>query len=218
MKNSEITLIIADDHPLFRSGVRKELETESRYSIIGETGNGAEALGMIQKLHPRIAILDFEMPELNGLEIAARLSGQKDIRIILLTMHSDKKIFHKAMDLGIHGYVLKDDAVIDIVKAVDAVASGRHFISETLSRFLVEKAGTQKTEHEKTLRINELTTTEKKVLNLVADLKTNDEIADMLFISKRTVENHKVNITSKLGLKSSRQLLKFALENKTLLK
>ena len=219
MNEDKITLIIADDHPLFRSGVRAELETVPEYQIIGETGEGSEALEMIRNLHPQIAVLDFEMPGMTGLEIAGQVSeNQLNTRIILLTMHQDNKIFHKALDLGIQGYVLKDDTVTDIIAAINTVASGKHFISDGLSKILIEKSGSPNERNEQISRIEELTAAEKRVLSLVAELKSNDEIAGILFISKRTVENHKVNITSKLGLKSSRQLLKFALEHQSLIR
>ena len=209
------TLIIADDHPLFRSGVRGELETIDSFEILAETGDGTKALQLIKQHHPDVAVLDFEMPGLNGLEIAVQLaSAGIETAIILLTMHRDKKIFYKALDSGIMGYVLKDDAVMDIIKAIDSVMAGKHFISDALSEILIEKAKNL-TENSNVINlVEELTSTEKNILTLVAELKSNQEIAETLYISKRTVENHKVNISSKLGLKSSRHLLKFALQNK----
>ena len=215
---SETTIIIADDHPLFLSGVRRELESIASYKILAETGDGTEALQLINDYNPDIAILDFEMPGLNGLDIASKLVEKNcDTGIILLTMHRDKKIFYKALDSGIRGYVLKDDAVINIIKAIDNVIAGKHYISDDLYEFLIDKAKV-KTENQKIIElISSLTVTEKKVLSLVAELKSNQEIAQTMFISKRTVENHKVNITSKLNLNSSRNLLKFSLQNKDLL-
>ena len=215
---SETTIIIADDHPLFLSGVRRELESIASYKILAETGDGTEALQLINDYNPDIAILDFEMPGLNGLDIASKLVEKNcDTGIILLTMHRDKKIFYKALDSGIRGYVLKDDAVINIIKAIDNVIAGKHYISDDLYEFLIDKAKV-KTEKQKIIElISSLTVTEKKVLSLVAELKSNQEIAGTMFISKRTVENHKVNITSKLNLNSSRNLLKFSLQNKDLL-
>ena len=209
------TIIIADDHPLFRSGVRTELENTSRFNIIDETGDGEEALHLISNSNPDIAILDFQMPGLNGLEIARMLNKINNrTQIILLTMYSDKNVFFNALDAGVKGYVLKDDAIMDIVKAVDTVASGGHFVSDNLTDLLIEKAKNNADDNEIKALINELTSTEKKILKLVANLKSNEEISSILYISKRTIENYKVSISNKLQLKSSRWLLKFALQNK----
>ncbi len=215
---NEITLLIADDHPLFRSGVRNELERIDHFQIIAEAGDGNEALQLIKEHKPDVAILDFEMPGLNGLEIASHVADLNlNTAIILLTMHRDRKIFYKAIDMGINGYVLKDDAITDIIIAVKAVFAGRPFISDDLAEILIEKARSAQPDKDMVDKINQLTFSEKRVLNLVAELKSNQEIADALFISKRTVENHKVNISSKLGLDSSRKLLKFALQNRNLM-
>ena len=219
MPMDKTTILIADDHPLFRSGVRNELEQAAHFKIVAETGNGEEALQLIQELMPDIAILDFQMPGLTGLEIASKLSETDcKTKVILLTLHSDKKILFKALDEGIKGYVLKDDAVIDIVTAVDKVVKGDYFISESLTGLMVERIKTAGLENKTAALIEKLTPTERKILALVATLKSNDEIASHLFISKRTVENHKVNTSDKLQLRGARELLKFALENKDILK
>ena len=209
------TIIIADDHPLFRSGVRNELESIENFSVIAETDNGEEALKLIKEMNPDVAVLDFEMPKLNGLEILQNLDKDKAVtKVILLTMHRDRKIFFKALDAGVSGYVLKDDAVLDIVKAVEMAISNQHFISGKLNEVLIERAKTVITDDKIINLINTLTQTEKRILSLIADLKSNEEIAELLFISKRTIENHKVNISSKLQINGSRNLLKFALKNK----
>jgi len=210
-----ITILIADDHPLFRSGVRGELEQDSRFLILAEVGDGEEAYRQIQALHPDVAILDFQMPTLNGLEITRKLDASGiTTRIILLTMHCDKKIFYAALDAGVYGYVLKDDAVADIVQAVTVAAAGEHFISKGLTQLLIEKAKGGAPSRSANNIAETLTPIERKIFSLVADLNSNDEIAGKLFISKRTVENHKSSIADKLGLGSSRNLLRFALQNK----
>lgn len=214
----KVKIIIADDHPLFRAGVRTELENVSHFEIIAESGNGEEALNLIQNLNPDIAILDFQMPYLTGLEIMQKLDRlNNNTQFILLTMHRDKKIFYRALDTGVKGYVLKDDAVTDIIKAVDDVIAGRYFISSSLAGLLLEKVKSNTVENEIHNLINSLTSNEKKILSLIAELKSNEEIASVLFISKRTVENYKVTLAGKLQLKSSRDILKFALQNKNLI-
>ena len=212
---SKTKILIADDHPLFRSGVRKELESIKNFSVIAETGDGEEALKLIKETSPDVAVLDFEMPKLNGIEILQNLNKETNkTKVILLTMHHDKKIFFKALDAGVNAYVLKDDAVLDIVKAVEMVVDNQHFISEKLNEVLIEKAKITIADDKITNLINTLTQTEKRILSLVSELKSNEEIAEILFISKRTIENHKVNISDKLQLKGSRDLLKFAIKNK----
>ncbi len=215
----KIKIILADDHPLFRYGVRAKLESIPDFEILSETGDGKEALDLIIKLNPDIAILDFEMPGLNGLEITNKLNElNSPVKVILLTMHDQKKIFFKALDVGVKGYVLKDDAVLDIVHAVNSVALGKEFISSNIACLLVEKIKGYSADNKINNLINELSPAEKKILSLIAKLKTNDEIAEALFLSKRTIENHKVSLTKKLQLQSSRELLKFAIKNGDYLK
>ena len=212
---SKIRILIADDHPLFRMGVRQELESCPDFELVGETGNGNDALNLIMKLNPDIAILDFQMSGFNGIEVVSKLREKKiGTQVILLTMHNEQKIFLKALHEGVKGYVLKDDAVLDIIDAVYNVVSGKTFISKSLSGILVEKLTNHTMNNKIGNLINRLTDSEKKILSLVAELKSNNEIAEELFLSKRTVENHKVIISHKLQLEGSKDLLKFALQNK----
>lgn len=214
-----IKILIADDHPLFRSGVKTEIENIPDIEIIGETGDGKTALNLIVSLKPDIAILDFQMPELNALEVMEKLNKlESPTRIILLTMHKDRKLFFKILDAGVLGYVLKDDAISDICKAVNRVAEGKHFISRDMMDIYLEKTPENRIRKNPASDLMQLLThKEKKVLSMVSQLMTNDEIANALFISKRTVENHKMNIAGKLQLDSSKHLLKFVLENKDIL-
>jgi two-component system, NarL family, response regulator DegU len=212
---SNINILIADDHPLFRLGVKKELENYPEFTIAAETGDGREAYELIRKLNIDAAILDFQMPGMDGLQITGKLREEKcRTKLILLTMHCDKKIFQRAVDSGIDAYVLKDDAVLDIVNAVRAVLAGETFISSGMAAILVKDMKKQAGKDSTEKLINELTTSEKNILSLIAALNTNTEIADRLFLSKRTIENHKVSIARKLQLKSSKELLRFALQNK----
>ncbi|MHB9011471.1 MAG: response regulator transcription factor [Ignavibacteriaceae bacterium] len=216
MKKKKI--IIADDHPIFRSGVRMELEKEGSLNIIGEAGDGNEALAMINKLNPDVAILDFQMPGLTGIEIAEKLSKSgSHTKIILLTMHNEKKIFLKALEVGIEGYVLKNDAVLDIVTAVNRVIDGNYFLSPKLTGLLMEKAKIPVADENLQL-INRLTPTEKNIMQLISELNSNEEIAEKLFISKRTVENQKVLLSKKLNLEGAKGLLKFSVKYNEYLK
>lgn len=210
--NERVRIIIADDHPMFRAGVRIELEKIENLEIIGETGNGKDALKLIKEHSPDVAILDFQMPEMNGLEITAQLKKEKNtVKIILLTMHNEKRIFQKAINIGVDGYILKEDAVLDIVSAVKTVIDGGTFFSSKLTVYLIDKfKSTQKDKNGE--MINELSRTEREILKLISELNSNDEISEKLFISKRTVENQRVIISKKLNLTGAKELLKFSVK------
>ena len=209
----KITVILADDHPLFRAGVRQSLQQNEAIEIIGEAGNGEDALKLILDLKPEVAIIDIQMPGITGLEVAKRIEHMDfDVKIILLTMLDDKRIFLDAMECGALGYVLKDSAVSEIQRAIESVCSGRYYISPSLSGLLIER---RKGGQSPPLELKDLTPTELRVVKLISDLKSNQEIADELFISKRTVENHRVNIAKKLHLGGSNALLKVALKHKS---
>ena len=209
----KVTILIADDHPLFREGVRQMLEREPSFTVVAEAGDGEVALHKMSELKTDVAILDINMPKMTGLVVAQRASAM-NLRtyIMLLTMLDDKKIFLEAMDAGVKGYILKDSAVSEIVKAVTAVNEGRHYISPILAGILLQKRSSSNEHVSSSLK--ELTLTEIRILNRIADLKTNQEIADELFVSKRTIENHRANIAKKLNLQSTNGVLKFALQHK----
>lgn len=208
---NEKLLLIADDHPLMRSGIKQVIESQTEFTNVIEAETGDQALELIKENKPAVAILDIQMPGLTGLQIAELLrneNGKTDI--ILLTMLNDKKVFLRALDLGVKGYLLKDSSETEIAGAIKKVAEGGYYLSPELSGFLVKGSRPQNEENV----FNGLTGTELKIVGLISELKSNSEIADELFISKRTVENHKVNISKKLNLESSKALLKFVVENK----
>ena len=208
----KISIILADDHPLFRTGVRQSLENGEKIDIVGEASNGEEALKLILDKKPDVAVLDIQMPKFTGLEVAKRIEHMNtDVRIILLTMLDDKRIFLDAMECGVLGYVLKDSAVSEIQRAIESVCNDKYYISPSLSGLLVERRKGGQSPPE----LKDLTPAELRIVKLISDLKSNQEIADELFISKRTVENHRVNIAKKLRLQSSNALLKVALKHKS---
>lgn len=210
--DDQMTILIADDHPVFRAGIRQVLATEARLTVVGEAENGEQAFQMIMDIRPRIAILDFQMPGMTGLDVVRRLEAVgSETRVIFLTMIEDRRIFLEAMDLGAAGYVLKDSAVSEILQAVRAVMNDRPFVSPSLTGFLLQKrSGVSRMPHV----LDSLTTTERRILRLIGDLKSNQEIAEELFISRRTVENHRVNMARKMNLRGSTALLKVALEHR----
>lgn len=210
---NELRILIADDHPIFRKGLRQVIEAEARLTVVAEAGDGATAFEQIRQLQPDVAVLDIHMPNLSGFELARELFDQGiRVEVIFLTMHKAEDLFNAAMDLGVKGYVLKDSAVTDIVGGIRAVAAGQPFISPQLSSFLLNRATHLR---QVQVSLNALTPTERRVLRLLADYKTSKQIAEELFIHPRTVDNHRANIAAKLGLRGSHALLKFATEHKS---
>lgn len=194
--------------------MRQTIEAETSFEVIGEAADGKHALGLIAQHQPQIAILDVTMPELGGFEVAGEIRRLKlDVAIVFLTMHKDKNLFNKALDLGARGYVLKDGALDEIVDALNAVAQGRPFVSAALSGYLVQRMDRIGLLAQQVPGLNDLTPTEKRILKLIAQYKTSKEIAEELHIHYRTVDNHRTNISAKLGLQGSHALLKFAVEH-----
>ena len=212
----QITLIIADDHPIFRQGLRQLFDSVKGMSVICEASDGRTALKEIEQHTPDVAVLDVDMPEMDGLAVArAVLAKNLPVKLILLTMYKDEELFNEALDIGVKAYVLKDSAVTDLIGAVHAVLAGKHFISPDLSSHLVNRSSRAGALTRNKPGLKDLTPTERRILPLIADNKTSREIADELFISVRTVENHRANICQKLELHGAHALLKFALEHKS---
>ena len=215
---NKIKVIIADDHPLMRSGVKSVLLTDEQIEIVAEAKDGEDAFNLIIKYLPDVALIDIEMPKLTGLEIARRISSNNiKTKIVFLTMYNEEDMFNEAMDSGAFGYVLKENAVEDVLESVKTVADNRYYISPMISNYLVKRVNSQKDLSTKQPSINDLTKTERTVLKLISLEKTTQQIADMLHISYKTVENHRNNISKKLSLSGTHSLVKFAISNKSLL-
>jgi DNA-binding NarL/FixJ family response regulator len=214
--STEIRLVIADDHPLLRQGLRQVIESDSRLKVLAEAGDGEAALERIEALRPDVAVLDIEMPRLTGFDLLRAIREKKlAVEVVFLTMYKDEDMFNEALDLGAKGYVLKDSATTDIAGCIHTVAAGRHYISPAISSFLVNRNTRSAELVKQKPSLNDLTPTERRVLRLIAERKTSKEIAAELFISHRTVENHRANICQKLELKGSHSLIKFAFDHKS---
>jgi len=212
----EITVLIADDHPIVRKGLRQVIESDPQLKIVDEVGDGDSALDRIEQLQPDVAVLDLDMPGKGGFDVVREMRRSRfATEVIVVTMHGEEDLFDEAMDLGVKGYVLKDTAVTDIIAGIKSVADGRHFISPQLSAHLVNR--NSRASHLATVKpsLADLTATEKKILKLIGEGKSSKEIADLLFVNYRTVENHRTNICTKLELHGSHALLKFALQHKS---
>ena len=212
---NEITILIADDHPVFRRGLRMIIQSQKLLNIVAEADNGKDALESIKGSEPDVAVLDVNMPEMTGFEVVRELKKfNLATEFIFLTMHKDEAMFNTSMDLGVKGYLLKESAVEDITKGIKAVAAGENFISAALATFLFNRSRRNATFVAAKPTLNDLTATERRVLKMIAYDKTSREIAEQLSISVRTVERHRQNICDKLEIHGSNALMKFALANK----
>lgn len=210
-----VSIVIADDHPLLRKGLREALESDPDFRVVHEADNGRDILDAIERLRPDIAVLDIEMPKLDGFGVVEELNAKGlDTAVIFLTMYKEEMVFNKALDLGVWGYVLKENAVIDLIDCIRHVLEGKHFISSSISDFLIRrrKRGNAPTGSP----LDALTKSERRVLWLIAQLKTSKQIADELYVSVKTVNNHRTNIAAKLGVRGTHALLKFVSTNKKL--
>ena len=205
----EITIIIADDHPIFRRGLRAVIASDPTLKVIGEADNGEAALAQIEELEPDVVILDVNMPVADGLAVARAIQTSNLPTIpVFLTMHQDEAIFTAALEAEVRGFVIKDGAANEIVTCIKAVMAGQSFFSAALSQFLLTRHKSEKSV------LEQLTISERRILTLIGASKSSREIADELFISVRTVEHHRAHISTKLNLKGQNALLTFALTNK----
>lgn len=214
--NSEIEIIIADDHAVVRRGLRVTIEADPALKVVGESDNGETALAQIEALKPRIAVLDVDMPKMGGLSVAREIRKRGlPVELVFLTIHNQEDLFDAAMELGSKGYILKDSALTEIVKALRTVADGGYYITPSLTDLLLQHRSRAQAFAQQEPGINNLTPTERRVLQMVGEGQSSKSIADELFIHYRTVENHRTNICQKLGLRGHNALFKFALQHKS---
>jgi DNA-binding NarL/FixJ family response regulator len=213
---TEIRIVIADDHPIFRQGLRQVIEQSPHLKVVAETGDGATALEQIQEARPDIAILDIDMPNEDGFAVARKIREHRlPVAVIFLTMHKDELHFNEALDIGVKGYLLKDNAAADLVNCINQVAAGQDYISPVLSGHLLNRARRATAFAKQQPGLGDVTATERRILALLAEHKTSKEIAHELCVSVRTVENHRANICTKLDLHGTHALVKFAIQHKS---
>jgi two-component system, NarL family, response regulator NreC len=195
-------IVLADDHALFRQGLRKIIEGVADLEVAGEAGDGLELLSLLETTNPDLVILDISMPRLRGIEAMREVKKSfPEVKVLVLTMH--REYLHQALSAGAEGYLLKEDADRELFSAIDKVRQGRIYISPRLRGELADDE----------IPVPEpLSARETEVLNLIAGGKSNREIAEILFISIRTVEAHRATILSKLNLKNTADLVRFAIE------
>jgi len=207
-------ILIADDHAVFRSGLKALLEKESDMEVVGETGDGYETIRAVEDNDIDVLILDITMPGLTGPKVAESVLKKKpDLVIVVLTMHEDKYYLQELFRLGVRAYVLKKSTGTDVAQAIRAATKGDQYIDPALTNVVISSFVGRQRQKKKTGRLDLTTQREKEVLTLLAYGHTNGEIADKLCISERTVETHRTNIMSKLELKSRAELVRFAIDN-----
>ncbi len=201
-------VVIADDHPIFCRGLRGILEREGRFVVVAEARNGAEAIRAIKQFHPAVAILDLSMPGIDGFEVLKQArTWPESPAMVVLTMYDD--CVARAFELGALGYLVKENAVDELVQCIDAVLRGERFVSSGIG-CRVDQSGTVRA----VSSLDALSATEQRVLKLIAELKTSREIGHIMSISYRTVQNHRAHMCVKLGLRGNKALLRFALEHR----
>ena len=205
-------ILIVDDHTIFRQGLKMLLEQEDDMEVVGEAGNGLEALDLAKKLKPEVLLLDIAMPEMDGVQVAQKLKKiLPEIKVIVLTTHAEDQFIFEFLKLGVSGYVLKDSASQELIYSIRKSKDGMAFIDPSISKKVMEKF-TQVTGGKKDfVNYGNLSDREKEILQLVAEGNSNKEVAEKLYISPKTVENHKSNIMKKLNIHDRVGLTKYAL-------
>ncbi|MGD0230616.1 MAG: response regulator transcription factor [Syntrophorhabdales bacterium] len=210
--NATITIVLADDHPIVRQGVKALLQNEADFSLVGEAGDGLSAVEITARLKPRILVADLMMPRLNGLEVTRQVAKvSAETRVIILSMYLNEPYVLEALRNGAYGYVVKESNISDLVHAIREASAGRRYLGPPLSERAV-KAFLEKTGDTSLDLYDTLTVRESEVLHLAVDGCSAAEIAARLFISPRTVEIHKANMMRKLCLRTHTDLIKYALK------
>lgn len=204
-----MNILIADDHPLTLQGTKSFVESYG-YHVTDTCSNGSSALNQIHLHQPDVAILDINMPGLDGIDVAKKVQEARlRTKVILLTMHNETTLYNKAKEYGVYGYILKEYALSELKKCLEEVQKGHHYISASLNKDLVPGSGKGDDEMAK------LTFSERKIVELISQQKTTRQIAELLFLSEKTIEGHRSNIIEKLGLpKEKNTLLKWAMRNR----
>src|ERR1700746_1432155 len=207
----KIRILLADDHNLIRGGLRLVIEQQAGLIVVGEAGDGRQAVALAASLKPDVAVLDIGMPNLNGIEAARQITEEEPrTAVVILSMHKDETYILRALKSGARGYLLKDSAESDLVRAIRSVREGKSFFSPAVSKVLLEDyvRKLQRTGGEDSYDL--LTPREREVLQLVAEGKSNKETANILHLSVYTVETHRANIMEKLKLRSIPELILYA--------
>jgi DNA-binding NarL/FixJ family response regulator len=209
-------VVLVEDHPVFREGLRQFIERDPCFEVVGEAVDGDSALALVLKVKADIALVDISLPGLDGLAVARQLQEHRaGVKVVILTMHKEEAILNAALNAGAMGFVLKENAATEILTCLKAVVIGEHHVTPAMSGFMVRRWDRTNRLAATKPGLEMLTTAERRVLKLIAQNKTSREIGKELFISHRTVEAHRANICTKLELRGIHPLLYFALEHQS---
>ncbi|NNF99960.1 MAG: response regulator transcription factor [Desulfobacteraceae bacterium] len=209
---SEYRIILADDHVILRHGIKNIIDGVDDLRVVGEAGDGAELLKMLHHISPDLIIMDISMPRIRGIEAAIEIKMiYPEIKILMLTMHGSTQYLHHALSAGVDGYLLKEDAPREIFNAIKNIRTGRVFISPLLSAELTDEMAHAYRTGKYNVLFEPLTVREREVLKLIAEEKSNQEIADLFSISLRTVQHHRAAIKKKLKIRKTAGLVKYAI-------
>jgi DNA-binding NarL/FixJ family response regulator len=207
-----VTVLLADDHPIVRQGLRRLLEAEEDFKVVGEASNGIEALQLVERLRPDVLVVDLVMPDLSGIEVLRQARQRSPATLsVVLSMQNSEAYVVEALRNGAMGYILKDTAPAEVVDAIRIIAKKHRYLSPSLSEHLID-ALLQRTKETSTDPYEDLTPREREVLEMVAKGNTNAEIAAQLSISARTVELHRANMMGKLGLRNQVDIVRYAIK------
>jgi two-component system response regulator NreC len=208
----KIRVLLAEDHTIVRQGLRSILDGREGIQVVGEAKDGREAVEKAQQLQPDIVLMDLSMPLLSGLEATRQIKSQcPQIEVLVLTMHADEEYVFQILQAGASGYLLKQSAVGELVTAIQVVCEGNSYLSPAISRKIVDEYVRQAREQGKVDPYEQLTDREREVLHLIAEGHSTQEIAELLFISPKTVRGHRSSLTEKLGLHSNAELTRYAI-------
>ena len=209
---STYRIVLADDHAMFRQGIKNILEGADDFEVVGEAGDGLKLLELLKQVTPDMVILDISMPKLRGLEAIREIKMiAADVKVLILTMHNDEEYVYSAMSAGAEGYLLKQDADTELFDAIEKICKKGHYLSPLLSGEVAFDLIQASHKRQLTPPSDPLTTREREILKLIAEGAANKEIADLLYISIRTVENHRANIMRKLNIRHTANLVKYAI-------
>jgi len=206
-----IRIMLADDHTIMRNGLRLVLEQETDFAVVGEAANGREAIEVASRENPDVAVIDVAMPILNGIEATKRITADHPrTAVVILSMHSDEAYIVKALKAGARAYLLKDSADTDLIQAVRAVCGGKAFFSPAVSKVLADDYLRQVRQQGVEDPYDLLTARERELLQLIAELKSTKEIANLLGLSPHTIDTHRSNLMQKLNVHSIPELILYA--------
>lgn len=209
-----ISVLLSDDHAIVRDGLKTLLEMEDGVTVVGNASNGREAVRQIRKLRPDIVVMDISMPELNGIDATRQiLEACPETRVIILSMHATKEHIHRALQAGAKGYLLKESAGVEVVKAVRSVYAGDRYLSQPVSEILIDDYLNGQQAEKGCDPLDPLSTREREILQLVVEGNASAKIADTLCLSPKTVETYRSRIMTKLQIKDIPGLVKFAIRN-----